>query len=70
MHHRLWAALTFVAVLPLQANIRQMPAIFGDHMVLQQEQKVPVWGAADPGEIVTVTAGAHNANARTDDSGN
>lgn len=22
----------------------KMPAIFGDHMVLQQESKLPVWG--------------------------
>jgi len=31
------------------------PSIFGDHMVLQQDKSLPVWGKADPGEIVTVT---------------
>ena len=31
-----------------------MPAIFGDHMVLQQGTSLPIWGEADPGEQVTV----------------
>jgi sialate O-acetylesterase len=30
-------------------------ALFGDHMVLQRDIPVPVWGTADPGETVTVT---------------
>ena len=34
-----------------------MPTIFGDHMVLQQDALVPVWGIADPGEKVTVAVG-------------
>ena len=33
----------------LRADVR-LPAIFGDHMVLQQEVKIPVWGWADPGK--------------------
>ena len=32
----------------------KLPVIFGDHMVLQRDQKVPVWGWADEGEKVTV----------------
>ena len=34
-----------------------MPAIFGDHMVLQQDAKLPVWGRASAGETVTVSMG-------------
>ena len=41
------------------ANVT-MPVIFGDHMVLQQEQTVPVWGWADPGESVTVSFGGQS----------
>jgi len=41
----------------------KMPAIFGDHMVLQQDLPIPVWGTADPGEAVTVTVGANTAKA-------
>ncbi len=32
----------------------KLPSVFGDHMVLQQSQRLPVWGWADPGESVTV----------------
>ena len=32
------------------------PAILGDHMVLQRDSEVPVWGWAGAGEQVTVTA--------------
>ena len=36
------------AVALLQAAVR-LPAIFGDHRVLQRDMKAPVWGWADPG---------------------
>ena len=29
--------------------------LFGDHMVLQRERPVPIWGKADPGEKVAVS---------------
>lgn len=35
----------------------ELPAIFGNHMVLQRDQKDPIWGTADPGEEVRVTIG-------------
>lgn len=38
----------------LMANIR-MPAIFGDHMVLQEQSKLPIWGWGTPGEKIVVT---------------
>jgi sialate O-acetylesterase len=41
----------------------KLPAIFGDHMVLQRDLSVPVWGSADPGETVTVTVGTAKASA-------
>ncbi|MFL2860994.1 MAG: hypothetical protein ACJ0BJ_00160 [Pirellulales bacterium] len=28
----------------------RLPGFFGDHMVLQQESEIPVWGWCDPGE--------------------
>jgi len=39
-----------------------LPLIFGDHMVLQRDASVPVWGWADPGEKVTVAAGSSTAS--------
>ena len=35
----------------------RLPRIFGDHMVLQQGQDLPLWGKAKPGETVRVTVG-------------
>ena len=32
-----------------------MPAIFSDHMVLQREKPIPIWGRAEANENVTVT---------------
>lgn len=32
-----------------------LPAIFSDHLVLQRDTTVPVWGWAEPGETVTVS---------------
>jgi sialate O-acetylesterase len=60
--------LGLIAILSTQADVK-MPAIFGDHMVLQQEQKLPVWGTADAGEKVTVTAGDHTGTVIADAAG-
>jgi sialate O-acetylesterase len=46
------AVLAFA--LPLRAEVK-LPTVFSDHMVLQRETPVPVWGTAAPGEKVTVT---------------
>lgn len=50
-----------------QAQIK-LPAIFGDHMVLQQKQDNPVWGWAAPGETITVSINgqSHMAQANQD----
>jgi sialate O-acetylesterase len=47
---------------PLLGDVR-LPAIFGDHMVLQRDTKAPIWGWADPGESVIVSAGDAKASA-------
>jgi sialate O-acetylesterase len=42
--------------LPWQVRAEVVPAtIFADHMVLQRDMPVPVWGGAKAGEVVTVT---------------
>ncbi len=51
---RLSCALLTIACCPkVQAKVA-LPAIFGDHMVLQRGMEVPIWGWADPGERVRV----------------
>ncbi|MEN9573556.1 MAG: hypothetical protein RL514_1411 [Verrucomicrobiota bacterium] len=42
----------------------KLPAIFGDHMVLQRDTAVPVWGTAAPGEEVTVSIAGQTATAK------
>ncbi len=53
-------AMGFLALgfLPSARAEVRMPAIFGDHMVLQREIAVPVWGWADPGEKITLSVDA------------
>ncbi len=44
----------FISFLATTKATLTMPAIFGDHMVLQQGMSLPIWGEADPGECITV----------------
>lgn len=37
----------------VKADVR-MPLIFGDHMVLQQDSKIAIWGWADAGENIEI----------------
>ena len=48
----------------------RLPAIFDDHMVLQQRMGVPVWGWANPGESVVVSGSwGKESSAIADDEG-
>ncbi|MDD5727280.1 MAG: sialate O-acetylesterase [Victivallales bacterium] len=48
----------------------KLPAIFSSGMVLQRETQVPVWGWADPGEKIAITASwGAQASAVADKSG-
>jgi sialate O-acetylesterase len=37
----------------------KLPHIFSDHMVLQRDMRIAMWGWADPGERVSVTLASH-----------
>ena len=52
----LFGLLVSLVGLTAQAEVK-LPAVFGDHMVLQQNQKINVWGWADAGEHVQVSIG-------------
>ena len=45
---------TFAAIVAFDASAVTLPHIFGNNMVLQQGQNVPVWGKGAPGEKITV----------------
>jgi sialate O-acetylesterase len=64
----MFAAAIAGTLTPARADVK-LPAIFGDHMVLQREQKVRVWGWADPGEEVAVTIKDQNKTATAGSDG-
>jgi sialate O-acetylesterase len=57
---------TFAEVCPAEVKL---PAIFSDHMVLQQGMELPFWGTADPNEEVTVTVAGKSATTKANDQG-
>ena len=61
------SALISVAA-PARADVK-LPAVFGNHMVLQQKQADKVWGKADSGEEVTVTIAGQTKTTKADDNG-
>ncbi len=69
MHRSILFSSTFLLTAILTHADVKLPAIFGDHMVLQRDTSVPVWGTAAPGESVTVTAGGDKATAIADKDG-
>ena len=60
------ALLTWAASAHADARL---PAVFGDHMVLQRDRPVRIWGWADPGETVRVTLGPHASRVEADTNG-
>ena len=48
---------------PAAAGLR-LPAIFSDHMVLQRDLPVPVWGWTEAGEEITVTIGVQTVGGK------
>ncbi len=66
---RLLLAL-LLAVAPLLARAEvALPVLFSDHMVLQRDQPVAVWGSAAAGETVTVRFADDTRSAVADSSG-
>jgi sialate O-acetylesterase len=57
----LWAAA-------VQAEVK-LPSIIGEHMVLQRDQEIPIWGWDTPGTEVRATLGEAKASAKADSDG-
>lgn len=62
------ASLVFLTAPLARADVK-LPTILGDHMVLQQQMPVPIWGSADPGEHVTVDFAGQKLSADADAQG-
>ncbi len=68
MRNILLIAFLALCGLPVCADVR-LPAQFGDHMVLQRNVVLPIWGWAAPGEPVTVRLAGKTQRAVTDPTG-
>ncbi len=62
------SGLLAMAAAPLAAEVR-CTGLFGDHMVLQRNRAVPVWGDAAPGENVRVEFAGQARTATADAAG-
>jgi sialate O-acetylesterase len=61
-------AAAFASVLTVQAELK-LPAIIGDHMVLQRDQENPIWGWTAAGTDVTVTVAGQSLASKADEQG-
>jgi sialate O-acetylesterase len=68
--HR-FAALCLAVLLaaPFAPAELTLPALFSDHMVIQCDKPIPVWGRADPGTEVTVQLSGWERTAKADAKG-
>ena len=60
--------LILISVGLVQAKVT-LPDVIGDAMVLQRDSSVPIWGTADPGEVVTVRFGKQTKKATANGEG-
>jgi sialate O-acetylesterase len=61
--------LLVALTLAVRADV-SVPRTYGDYMVLQQGVKIPIWGWADPGELVQVYLGPNVQQTQADAQGN
>jgi sialate O-acetylesterase len=58
----------FLSPLALTAEIR-LPSVLGDHMVLQQDKPIQIWGWAEPGEVISAVFGDQRAQSTAGNDG-
>ncbi len=63
------AILASIILAPAAMAELKLPAVIGDHMVLQQKQANPIWGWDAPGTRVTVTIADQSKSAEAGDDG-
>jgi len=69
MSIKVFTFFAFIASVSFCRSEVTLNPIFGDHMVLQREKPVPVWGKADPGEKVAVSFGGQTQVATANSEG-
>jgi sialate O-acetylesterase len=68
MKNRFLAALLLSAPAALLADV-QLPAVISDHMLLQRDTPVRIWGKAEPGEAVSVAFRGQTVRTQADPLG-
>jgi sialate O-acetylesterase len=68
MFARFVIPLVLVSTLVSHAELR-LPKVFGDHMVLQRDKPVAIWGWAERGKKVVVEFAGQSRSATADDEG-
>ncbi len=66
---RFLAALIFMPISVIRAAEPRLADLFSDHMVLQCDIPIPVWGAADAGAPIRVEFGGQSKTTLADDNG-
>jgi sialate O-acetylesterase len=61
-------AAVLLSAAPLKAEVK-LPSVIGEHMVLQRDREIPIWGWDAPGTEVRVTLGEAKASAKADSDG-
>ena len=71
LKHLTFCVLTFTLLPSLLKGEVRLPAVFSDHMVLQQQSNVAIWGWAKKGSTIIVTPSWSNKSAftKTDTAG-
>ncbi|MFM1878232.1 MAG: hypothetical protein RLZZ241_1098 [Bacteroidota bacterium] len=64
----LYLAMFLCSLTGLKAEVK-LPALVGDHMVLQRDAAIRIWGWAEPGERVTVQLKNQKKSTRTGTNG-
>lgn len=62
------SAATLLFSVPAQADLK-LPAIFSNHMVLQRDVPVSVWGWGEQGEVVKVSIAGQTHETKTEEDG-
>nr|WP_321355220.1 sialate O-acetylesterase [uncultured Draconibacterium sp.] len=68
MKHLTGLLTLLILSISLHAQV-SLPYVFSDHMILQRENPIPVWGWATPGENVTITFVDQEVSTTSDEDG-
>lgn len=68
MKRIIFFASMILCAMSLMAQLKT-PTFFGDHMVLQRNMPIKIWGKATPGKSVTVTLAGKKVTTKSDKSG-